>query len=179
MRSVLLERPDAADARRYAAGWGWIRVWLPVMVMVTVICCESTDTFSSNNTSGWIRPWVERYVGHINDDLWWILHHIARKTGHFSGYGTLCLTWLRAWLLTLGRRVDLTTVMWRLRSCGLAILGKFAVASLDEWHQTYLPSRTGLFSDVLLDTTGGIVMCCLVGMAWWWRSRSSGRTTHG
>ena len=171
MRSVFLERPDAADARRYAAGWGSIRVWLPVMLMVTVIAVESTATFSSDNTSGWIRPWVERFTGHINDRLWYVIHHMVRKSGHFLGYGTLCLTWLRAWLLTLARRIDLTALMWRMRSCGLAIAGTFAIASLDEWHQTYLPSRTGLFSDVLLDTAGGTVMCCVVGSVWWVRSR--------
>jgi VanZ family protein len=144
---------------------------LPVAVMVTVICFESTATFSAQNTSGWIRPWMERFFGHINDTVWSIAHHLMRKSGHFTGYGTLCLTWLRAWLLTLARRGDSTTVQWRLRSCGLAILGTFAIASLDEWHQTFLPSRTGMFSDVVLDTVGGTAMCCLVGLVWWWRSR--------
>jgi len=30
------------------------------------------------------------------------------------------------------------------------------VASLDEWHQTYLPSRTGTYKDVILDSTAAI-----------------------
>ena len=30
------------------------------------------------------------------------------------------------------------------------------VASLDEWHQSFLASRTGAFSDVVLDTVAGI-----------------------
>jgi VanZ family protein len=30
------------------------------------------------------------------------------------------------------------------------------VASLDEWHQSYLPSRTGSIHDVFLDTCAGI-----------------------
>ena len=31
------------------------------------------------------------------------------------------------------------------------------VACLDEWHQTYLPSRTGSLRDVLLDSTAALV----------------------
>jgi len=29
------------------------------------------------------------------------------------------------------------------------------VASLDEWHQAFLPSRTGVLSDVVLDSCAG------------------------
>ena len=31
------------------------------------------------------------------------------------------------------------------------------VACLDEWHQTFLPSRTGTLHDVLLDSTAALV----------------------
>jgi VanZ family protein len=36
------------------------------------------------------------------------------------------------------------------------------VASLDEWHQTFLPSRTGAFRDVVLDTIGALCMQAVV-----------------
>lgn len=29
---------------------------------------------------------------------------------------------------------------------------------MDEWHQSYLPSRTGAFHDVILDTSAAIAM---------------------
>lgn len=32
------------------------------------------------------------------------------------------------------------------------------VASLDEWHQTYLPSRTGTIWDVVLDSLAALAM---------------------
>jgi VanZ family protein len=31
------------------------------------------------------------------------------------------------------------------------------VACLDEWHQSYLPSRTGNLHDVLLDSTAALI----------------------
>jgi VanZ family protein len=36
------------------------------------------------------------------------------------------------------------------------------VASCDEWHQTFLPNRTGTPWDVLLDCTGAIALQLIV-----------------
>jgi VanZ family protein len=41
---------------------------------------------------------------------------------------------------------------------GLALLGTATIASCDEWHQTFLPNRTGTPWDVLLDSTGAVVL---------------------
>jgi len=38
------------------------------------------------------------------------------------------------------------------------------IAMLDEWHQTFTPNRTGMLTDVLLDTAGICTMLLLVGM---------------
>jgi VanZ family protein len=35
------------------------------------------------------------------------------------------------------------------------------VASLDEFHQSFLPNRTGIPSDVLLDCCGAVVLLSL------------------
>ena len=53
----------------------------------------------------------------------------------------------------------------RLRAHGLAILATFLVASADEFHQSFLPNRTGQFSDVLLDTCGAAVLGLLLFLA--------------
>ena len=44
----------------------------------------------------------------------------------------------------------------------IALLGTALVASCDEWHQTFLPNRTGSPWDVLLDCTGAIVLQLIV-----------------
>ena len=41
-------------------------------------------------------------------------------------------------------------------------MGTALVASCDEWHQTYLPNRTGTPWDVLLDCTGAITLQLIV-----------------
>jgi hypothetical protein len=175
MRSVFFEKPDPAVLRRITAGWRQIWVWLPVAFAVTVIAIESTNTFSAQHTSGWLRPIVERIFGHISDPVWFWMHHLFRKSGHFGGYGLVCLSYLRAWLLTLGRVDGMSVGTWRWRSCGLAVAGTALVASLDEWHQTFIPSRTGLFSDVVLDTCGATVMCGVVWLICW---RGRGRKVN-
>jgi len=170
MRSIFREKPDSAEARRATAGWRKVWVCFPVAIAVTVIALESTDTFSAQHTDEGLRPFFERIFGHINDHVWWWGHHLFRKSGHFAGYGLVCLTFLRAWLLTLACRVGMSLHGWRWRSVGLGIACTFAVASADEWHQTFIPSRTGAFADVVLDTFGGSVMCLMVWFLFWRQS---------
>jgi len=43
-----------------------------------------------------------------------------------------------------------------MRWASIAVFGTALVASLDEWHQSYLPTRTGTVHDVFLDTGAGI-----------------------
>jgi VanZ family protein len=61
------------------------------------------------------------------------------------------LAWLRAWRLTLPQ-FNFT------RGATLALLGTALLASADEYHQSFLPNRTGSPGDVLLDCSGAIVL---------------------
>jgi len=51
---------------------------------------------------------------------------------------------------------------WTFRWARIAVLGTALVATLDEWHQSFLPSRTGRWQDVVLDTSAGIAAQILV-----------------
>jgi VanZ family protein len=39
----------------------------------------------------------------------------------------------------------------------LSWLGTAFVASMDEWHQSFIPSRTGTWKDAALDSMAGLV----------------------
>ena len=179
MRPVFFYKPSqppSADSADSVADWRWwLKVWAPVAVAVAVICTESTATFSAQNTSSWLRPIFERIFGAFQDANWELFHHLLRKTGHFVGYGTVGFTFLRAWLYTLGRRAAHTLNSWRVRSSLLAIASTAIVASCDEFHQTFLPGRTGTPVDVLLDTAGACMMCLLVWSVCWRRSVPSSK----
>jgi VanZ family protein len=166
MRPVFFHKPMPPQPS--VAGWRWaFNVWTPAAIAVAIICTESTNTFSSQNTSSILRPIVERWFGHINDSSWDLYHHYLRKTGHFIGYGLVALTFLRAWLHTLDLRTPSSLVAWRLKSTLLAILSTAIVASCDEYHQSFIPSRTGSPYDVLIDTVGACTVCLLVWLLCW------------
>jgi len=133
----------------------WLRVWWPVAVGVLVILAESTEMMGADHTSGPLRRLFEWLFGHIGDASWDMVHHFVRKTGHFTGYGAIGLAWLRAWWMTLPHSRFLQDSL-------LALLGTATVASLDEWHQTYLPNRTGTPVDVLLDCCGALTLQLIV-----------------
>ena len=140
----------ASTTERKPAGY-WFRAWWPVAAGICVIALESTAWLGSDHTSSPLRWLWEHIFGHVTDNSWEILHHYIRKTGHFIGYGTMGLLWLRAWWMSLPRVGFLLDAM-------LALLGTALVASLDEFHQSFLPNRTGVPSDVLLDCCGAVVL---------------------
>lgn len=136
---------------RERGSWFWVKTWLPVLVGIAVIAVESTEFMGADHTSGPLRAIWQSIFGHVSDAAWENIHHAIRKSGHFLGYGLIGLAWLRAWWLTLPRSRFAM-------DCALALLGTALIASCDEWHQTFLPNRTGTPWDVLLDCCGAIVL---------------------
>lgn len=179
MRAVFSTRLEPSN--ELEAGWRWwIIVWLPVAIAILVIAIESTGTFSAQNTSSWLRPVFEKVIGAISDPTWEALHHYLRKTGHFVGYGTVGFTFLRAWLHTRARRPVGSLLAWRVECTVLAILSTAVVASCDEFHQSFLPARTGTPVDVLLDTSGACTLCLAVWLIFWRaRAVSAGDACEG
>ncbi len=167
MHPVFFYKPSPPPAY---AGWRWwFNVWTPAAIAVAVICAESTDTFSSNNTSSWLRPIVQQLLGALQDSTWAAFHHYLRKTGHFVGYAAVAFTFLRAWLYTLDRRAPRSLSKWRIQSTLRALASPAIVASCDEYHQSFIPSRTASPYDVLLDTVGACVLCLIVWLLCWTR----------
>jgi VanZ family protein len=125
-------------------------------VWIILITFESTDYFSSRNTGSLLYWLLTKLFGQINFYDFLVFHYYFRKTGHVVGYGMLSLLLLRGWRATFGRIPALlgkqTLLSW---------LGTAFVASLDEWHQSFIPSRTGTWRDALLDSFAGL-LCLLV-----------------
>jgi VanZ family protein len=99
------------------------------------------------------------------------LNHVLRKTGHFIGYATLSLLFWRAWYRTLRDRTGESRLGLRLRCTGLALLGTLITASLDEWHQSFIPSRNATPVDVALDMTGAVAAHLILFAILWFMGR--------
>ena len=141
-----------------------VRAWWPAIVWIGLIALESTDSFSSENTGSILYTLLTRLFGNIDFYKFLVFHHYLRKTGHVVGYGMLSLLLLRGWRATF----DYTLL---LRAALLSWLGTACVAALDEWHQSYIPSRTGTVWDVALDSVAGVVFLVV---AYFWLRRSDG-----
>ena len=86
----------------------------------------------------------------------------GRKVGHFFGYGTIGLMFRRAWYHSLRSYVLAFRGTAILVSSVLGIVSTFALASLDEWHQMFLPGRASSFHDVMVDTAGALFLTIVV-----------------
>jgi VanZ like family len=138
------------------------RAWWPAFVWIGLISFESTGFFSSQNTGSVLYTLWTRLFGPIDLHTFFIFHHYLRKTGHVVGYGMLSLLLLRGWRATFGHARALLS-----RTALLSWLGTAFVASMDEWHQSYIPLRTGTWRDAALDSVAGLAF--LLAAYFWLR----------
>jgi VanZ family protein len=135
-----------------------LKAWIAAILWLIVIAIESTAWLSAHNTSRILFPLLH-YLFSIDYAHFEHIHFFLRKGGHVFGYGLLSFLLFRAWRETLPSS---SGARWALRWAAIAVFGTALVASLDEWHQSFIPSRTGTPQDVLLDTCAGIACQILI-----------------
>jgi VanZ family protein len=138
----------------------WVKRWWPAIVWAIVISLFSTSAFTSENTSRIIVPVLHWILPRASMHTLFIVHHYIRKTGHFTEYFILGLLLLRG---IRGERRGIR-LAWAL----VAICIVFLYASLDEFHQSFVPGRTPAFRDVIIDTSGGTAAQVLAALVSLW-----------
>lgn len=143
----------------------WILVILCV-IMIFIFSCMNTS--NSNNKSKFaISRVVEKSFKitnslgitnkHLSEDeinqLTEKLNYPLRKVAHASEY--LILAILIIFALNKSRIPEKRVFI-------IAIIACFLYACSDEFHQTFVDGRTGQFSDVLIDTLGGVLGCIII-----------------
>ena len=141
-----------------------LKAWVALILWLIVIAIESTTYLSSQNTSHFLYPLMHFLFG-ISEAGFEPYHGFIRKSGHVFGYGLLSILLFRAWRETLPSS---TGAKWTFRWANIAVLGTCLVASLDEWHQSFLPTRTGTVHDVILDTCAGIAAQLALFLCYRW-----------
>jgi VanZ family protein len=148
-----------------------LKAWIAAILWLILIAIESSALLSAHNTSRILYPLLHYFFG-LDWERFEICHFYIRKSGHVIGYAILSVLLFRAWRATLPA---MSNVRWTSRWAAIAILGTALVASLDEWHQSFLPSRTGRWQDAVLDTCAGIAVQILIFL--WWKRLEKGTTS--
>ena len=119
----------------------------------------SSDLMSSEHTSRFLTPFLHWLKPDISPLAVAQVHLFVRKAAHVTEYAILTGLLFRA----LGWSI---ASPWR--RVFFALLPALIFAPLDEFHQSFVPSRTASPIDVLIDYSGailGIVICRLLQKA--------------
>jgi VanZ family protein len=130
----------------------------------------STDTFSSERTSQAVYPLLRWLLPHASDATLEVVHLLIRKSAHVAEYFVFSLLLLRA--VRAPERERQSQSQWKMRWAVTALLIAAMYAGLDEFHQSFVPSRTASGWDALLDTVGASA----AQLAAWMHARRRGRT---
>jgi VanZ family protein len=116
---------------------------LAAALWTLLILATSNDVFSGAHTGSLLAA---LFAHRLSPEALASLNAVFRKSAHLAGYAILGALWFRA---LRGERTG-----WSLRWALGAVAIAAAVAGIDEWHQSFVPSRGGSPYDVLLDTAG-------------------------
>lgn len=143
--------PEQSRLRRYA----------PLIVWMAIIFFASTGEFSASNTTLVIKPLLRWLFPHITDERIAAFHFLLRKLGHFSEYAILGLLAAHAFIASSHDRLRRH---WFIVALVLVCIYAFS----DEYHQSFVLTRTASIYDSLIDILGGFTALVLVFV---WRKR--------
>ena len=123
--------------------------YLPLIAWLVFISFASSDNFNAGNTSRIIGPLILWLFPNTSQETLAVVHFITRKIAHFTEYAILGFLAARAF--RPNRR-------WFLICVALVVV----YALVDEYHQSFVPSRTASISDSLIDMAGGLTALIIV-----------------
>jgi VanZ family protein len=147
-----------------------LRAWIPTLLWLCILALFSTDTFSAEHTGSILMNVLHAVFGSRFDEQFQQIHFLVRKSAHFCSYGFLGALAFFSWRATLPAR-PLWTFRWSL----LALLVAVTAGALDEFHQSFVASRTSSLRDVFIDMIGAIFFQLAIAIWLGWReSRTKG-----
>jgi VanZ family protein len=120
----------------------FLKYWLPVLAWMIFIFVGSTDFLSAAHTSRFIGPFLRWFSPEISDATIGSIQLIVRKCGHLTEYAILAALLCRA---------------LRQSAAWIAFSVAALYAAVDEFHQSFVTSRTGSPWDVVVDCIGALI----------------------
>jgi len=121
----------------------------------------STEVGSAANTSRFIEPILRWLIPNISPEAVEKAHFFIRKAAHLFEYGLLGLLLWRALRQTSLGATGKTP--WKAAVAALVLSA--AYAATDEFHQSFVPTRTASVRDVMIDTSGSLLSVSII-CAW-------------
>jgi len=133
------------------------RLWryVPLVLWILFISFASTAEFSAVNTSTVLRPLVLWFLPTLSESQLATVHFLFRKLGHFTEYAILAYLAQRAFISS--SREFLRRYWFQ---CAFLLIAVYAL--LDEFHQSFVPSRTASIYDSAIDVAGGITVLIIL-----------------
>lgn len=138
---------------------GFIKYWFPVLLWLALIFVGSTDLMSAEHTSRIIGPFLRWFNPEVSAETIARVQFFVRKIGHLSEYAVLAILIWRAFRRGSSWHMKLSILFVR------ALFGCGILAATDEFHQSFVPSRTSSAVDVMIDICGallGLTICIAV-----------------
>jgi VanZ family protein len=129
------------------------RLWRygPLALWIIFISFASTSEFSAANTSQVLRPLLLWFFPNLSEAQLAAAHFLTRKAGHFTEYAVLAFLARRAFISS-----SQTFLQRYWFQIGMALVVIYAL--LDEFHQSFVPSRTPSLYDSAIDAAGGLAI---------------------
>jgi VanZ family protein len=128
----------------------WIWRYGPLIVWAALIFIGSSDLLSAPHTSLFLVRPLHWLFPNASDATLGALHFVFRKAGHFTEYAILALLTARAFR-TSSKEVLRSQWFW------ISLLLVVGYSLSDEFHQSFVPSRTASIYDSMIDSLGGLV----------------------
>jgi len=129
--------------------------YLPLVAWLALISYASSDSFSAGNTSRIIGPLILWLFPNTSPETLGVVHFITRKIAHLTEYAILGFLAARAFRTSSRPAIR---HHWFLISAALIVI----YALLDEYHQSFVPTRTASVFDSLIDMTGGFAALIVI-----------------
>lgn len=137
--------------------------YAPLFLWIGLIFYMSSDHGSMSATSKFIRPLLTFLFPLADEATLDIYHGYIRKSAHLAAYTTLGVLACRAFAKTRLFKFGLKWV-------GIAVALVVSIALIDEFNQSFNPSRTGSLYDVAIDISGGISAIVAFYLIFRWRA---------
>lgn len=104
----------------------------------------------------------------VSEEMFGNWNYFVRKGAHVTEYAVLFFLSLWCCVSRMDNDdetepIEISKVQRFLSKCTLPILFSILYACSDEWHQSFVPGRSSLVSDVFIDSAGIIIAA---GLSW-------------